>query len=364
LKVAIEAVRKASLVCVSVQSALVKSSEVKGAISKQKEDRSPVTVADFAAQALVVLELLKAFPDCLVVGEEDSKDLKGDGKAAVLRGQVVSHVRSVDGSVSEERVLSAIDHGRHVGGSSGRFWALDPIDGTKGFLRGEQYAVALGLVVDGKVVLGVLGCPNLPMKWSEREVKDHARGVIFAGVKGEGAWSMAMDHPETRVSIKVSDVIDPKAAFYVESVEAGHSDQEDAANIARHLGMGGESLGRSVRMDSQAKYGVLARGDAPIYLRLPTRKDYVEKIWDHAAGTAVVEAAGGRATDIHGKPLDFSLGRELKNNEGVIVTNGHLHDKVLEAVAAVLAAKAKAAQASPAVAPAAAPVAAPAAASS
>jgi 3'(2'), 5'-bisphosphate nucleotidase len=85
-------------------------------------------------------------------------------------------------------------------------------------------------------------------------------------------------------------------------------------------------------MDSQAKYAALARGDAEIYLRLPTRPGYVEKIWDHAAGFLVIEEAGGRVTDIEGKRLDFTCGSRLERNRGVIATNGLLHQRVLEAV--------------------------------
>ena len=84
-------------------------------------------------------------------------------------------------------------------------------------------------------------------------------------------------------------------------------------------------------MDSQAKYGIVARGEAEIYLRMPTRADYREKIWDHAAGALIVEEAGGTVTDIMGRPLDFHHGRELSANRGVIVTNGRCHARVLEA---------------------------------
>ena len=88
-------------------------------------------------------------------------------------------------------------------------------------------------------------------------------------------------------------------------------------------------------MDSQAKYGVVARGEAEIYLRMPTRADYREKIWDHAAGALIVEEAGGTVTDIRGRPLEFHHGRELTANRGVIVTNGRLHARVLKALRAM-----------------------------
>ena len=87
-----------------------------------------------------------------------------------------------------------------------------------------------------------------------------------------------------------------------------------------------------LRMDSQAKYAVVARGEADIYLRLPTRADYREKIWDHAAGALIVTEAGGVVTDISGRPLEFHHGRELASNRGVIVTNGRLHARVIEAL--------------------------------
>ena len=87
-----------------------------------------------------------------------------------------------------------------------------------------------------------------------------------------------------------------------------------------------------MRIDSQAKYAVVARGEADLYLRLPTRVDYSEKIWDHAAGALIVTEAGGAVTDIRGLPLEFNHGVALAANRGVIVSNGRLHDRVIEAI--------------------------------
>jgi len=121
-------------------------------------------------------------------------------------------------------------------------------------------------------------------------------------------------------------------ANFCESVEAAHSSQSDSARVAERLGITADPF----RIDSQCKYGAVSRGDASIYLRLPTRKDYEEKIWDHAAGSIVVSEAGGRVTDVLGRDLDFSQGRTLKDNSGVIVTNGRLHEPVVAAVREVL----------------------------
>jgi 3'(2'), 5'-bisphosphate nucleotidase len=89
------------------------------------------------------------------------------------------------------------------------------------------------------------------------------------------------------------------------------------------------------RIDSQAKYAAVATGNADIYLRLPRPgTDYTERIWDHGAGALVVEAAGGTVTDMHGTPLDFTHGRLLKKNTGIVATNGALHDDVIAALKA------------------------------
>jgi 3'(2'), 5'-bisphosphate nucleotidase len=87
-------------------------------------------------------------------------------------------------------------------------------------------------------------------------------------------------------------------------------------------------------MDSQAKYGAVAAGEAALYLRLPSPKypDYREKIWDHAAGAIVVEEAGGKVTDMYGKPLDFYTAAKMMHNRGVVVSNGAIHHDVLLAL--------------------------------
>ena len=105
---------------------------------------------------------------------------------------------------------------------------------------------------------------------------------------------------------------------HCQGVESSHSAHGDAQRVADHLGIGS----RRIKIDSQAKYTVVARGDAEIYLRLPTRKDYVERIWDHAAGALLVTEAGGKVTDCRGNELDFSCGQGLENNYGIVATNG------------------------------------------
>jgi 3'(2'), 5'-bisphosphate nucleotidase len=82
-------------------------------------------------------------------------------------------------------------------------------------------------------------------------------------------------------------------------------------------------------MDGQTKQVLLAAGAAELLMRIPIEPDYREAIWDHAAGALLVEEAGGRVTDLDGLPLDFTTGRHLLRNTGLIASNGLLHDTVL-----------------------------------
>jgi len=86
------------------------------------------------------------------------------------------------------------------------------------------------------------------------------------------------------------------------------------------------------RMDSQVKYGVLSRGGGELFARLP-RPGYLEWIWDHAAGSVVIQEAGGQVTDVDGNAIDFGLGAKLsKDVRGILASNGgQFHEKLLEA---------------------------------
>ncbi len=316
--IAVAAVREAARLCQAVQAQIAP-----GVI--KKKDRSPVTVADFGSQALVCRMLNEAFPNDPIIAEEDATTLRQADHASIL-DQVVGHVQALRPDAAREAVLDWIDAG-NAQAYSDRFWTLDPIDGTKGFLRGEQYVVALALIVEGHVQVAALACPNLPARLDA----PGAKGGVYAAIRGQGTVSAPLDRRGETVAARVSTLRDAAQARLCESVESGHSSHDDAAAVAQRLGI----TTAPVRLDSQAKYAVVARGDAEIYLRLPTRPGYVEKIWDHAAGSLVVTEAGGIVTDVAGLPLAFRHGSTLRNNRGVVVTNGPLHAAVLAALEAV-----------------------------
>lgn len=316
-----------------------------------KDDKSPVTKGDFGAQALIIQAIASNFPNDQIVAEEESTELRQD---AALRREIWDLVKDIKledeasdkligGPLpSEEAMLDIIDQGKSPGGPTGRVWALDPIDGTKGFLRGGQYAVCLALIEDGDVKVGVIGCPNLPVDDSvpltadigSQQTDDKGKGVLFSSVKGEGSVSRPLTPGGLAPSkpIEMRPVTSISEAVFCEGVEAAHSNQSDNAAVAQRLGI----TSPSVRLDSQAKYCSIARGAGDIYLRLPVRRDYQEKIWDHAAGDLIVREAGGQVTDIYGKRLDFSKGRTLAENSGVVAAPAELQNQVIDAVQAVL----------------------------
>jgi 3'(2'), 5'-bisphosphate nucleotidase len=289
-----------------------------------KGDRSPVTLADLTVQAVVGRRLAERFPSDAFLAEEDSGSLTD---SPAMADKVVSLACSAMPELDLGRIAEALDRGNHPGGPEGRHWVLDPVDGTKGFLRGQQYAIALALVDRGRVVVGALGCPNLPAPGQ----RGNGDGWIFHAARGAGAWASPVEGGDSAQAM-VDSITDPAGAVVCESVEAAHAAHSVQAGIARRLGIAAEPY----RIDSQCKYAVLARGEASIYLRLPRDESYREKVWDHAAGAIVIEEAGGRVSDLDGHPLDFSKGRRLATGRGIIATNGLLHDRVLEACTAEL----------------------------
>jgi len=317
LAFALHAVRQASLLVRQVQWELVSPALTKG-------DRSPVTLADFASQALVSYLLAQSFPGDTLVAEEDAAALR-DPASAVTLAQVVHFVSQFVPGTDAEAVCTWIDRGRGEPGA--RFWTLDPIDGTKGFLRGDQYAIALALVVGGQVEIGVLGCPNLV---DARQPDLSGVGSLVAAARGQGTWTASLTHEGVWLELHVSDQSEPAQARLLRSFESGHTNVDQIGAFARALGVQAAPL----LMDSQAKYALLASGSGELLLRMLSaeKPNYREKIWDQAAGSLVLEEAGGRITDLYGKPLDFTTGRSLSNNRGILASNSVLHAAALLAL--------------------------------
>lgn len=166
-----------------------------------------------------------------------------------------------DGALGTSQILEAINRCNSSGGPTGRHWVLDPVDGTLGFVRGDQYAIALALIEDGKVVLGVLGCPNYPLKkellnylhkhnqtistpsLSTSETQE--KGCVMYARKGTGeAWMQPLirgdkklEWPNSARQIRVSPCVDPALATICEPVERANSNHSFTAGVTQTMGL-------------------------------------------------------------------------------------------------------------------------------
>lgn len=235
---------------------------------KHKAGGEPVTEADLAANTLIVSRLAQEFPGDAVLSEE----LPDDGSRLGSR----------------------------------RVWMVDPIDGTRDFIRGQTgYVVMIGLCLDGRPVLGVVAHPST--------------GAVWSGVVGQAAWR---EQPGgTRTPVQTSPLAEPPGVRIVVS-QSRRSPQIDA--FRRALGVTDEMTVGSVGL----KVALVAQGERDLYL-YPGEQT---KLWDTCGPEAILIAAGGRMSDMDGRPLDYGKA-DLNNRSGVVASNGPLHDHVIRALA-------------------------------
>ena len=215
MEIALKAVKLASKLCAEVQKTLSITDE-----KQDKQDDSPVTIADYGAQSVVAWVLQRELGPPVMVAEESSEALTSpDGRAMLER--ITALVNSIiveedpTAKLSPDDIVRLIDLGGSEGGKTGKHWVLDPIDGTRGFVGMRQYSVCLGLIDEGSVALGVLGCPNLPTGVIEdnaggggamERAGEEGVGQIFAAIKGHGTYcgslSASPSVPMTKVEVE------------------------------------------------------------------------------------------------------------------------------------------------------------------
>lgn len=273
---------------------------------------------------------------------------------------------------------------------------------SKGFLRGRieggQYCIALALLEDGIPVVSILGCPNQPQsssrqhltddkdaygKWSEDEIEEvensdndntnnlfsSKRGCLFVAVRGCGCYEVSISDLEALLfrstnneqdaliwkRLQVTSLDDmrkktPSQATFCLGVERGFSDPKGTVlKIAQILhgkdalvmNDGTQDIKNSFRMDGQGKYGILARGEAEYFLRLP-KPGYIDWVWDVAAGYLILKEAGGTMTDVNGNQIDFSeigvnrLAKLPNSVQGLLGScGGVFHDVLIDAYKSV-----------------------------
>jgi myo-inositol-1(or 4)-monophosphatase len=223
---------------------------------RDKGEDNPLTDADLAADKILETRLRGAYPDFGWLSEETA-----DTPARLEQ----SHV-----------------------------WIVDPLDGTREFTLGiPEFVVSVGLVVDGKAVLGVLYNP----------IKEQ----LFTGIVGVGAWLngnpiRVTEHAELKGSKVVCSRTEMKKGWFDEFMD-----------VLTPVPVGSVAY----------KFGLVAAGEAESTFTPRPRSE-----WDICGGVAIVEAAGGRCSDKTGAPYQFNRPKPLV--DGVAVSNGHVHEAILE----------------------------------
>ncbi|KAE7995562.1 hypothetical protein FH972_000342 [Carpinus fangiana] len=320
LEAAVDVVERACHLCVDVKSSLFSTDDR----IVEKNDQTPVTVADFGVQALVSLELGKLFPSIPLVAEEDSSFLRSNNLEDSVVSAVSDKAGVEDKPWARDDVLKAIDRGAKeaflFGTKPATYWVLDPIDGTRGFLKGSEalYVVGLALVVEGELVLGVMGCPNWRNDFSNEFISEVPKkenlsgsGVIMVAHIGCGTWTKSQTWESLPLSATVSATTD------ADSIKDNHV------------------LLLPTCCGSLCKYLMVASGRASAFILLAKAQKTV-KAWDHAVGMICVHEAGGKVTDWKGGQVDLAADidgrRIIFPSGGVLVTNGNLHDQILEMI--------------------------------
>lgn len=229
------------------------------------QELEEVTAADREANDLIVRTLLTEFPDDGILAEE-SKD--------------------TDRRLEKERV-----------------WLIDPMDGTKNFIRRDgDFAVQIGLALNGEVVAGVVYQPE--------------RDVLYRAARGAGSWIETADRGAERMT--VSNVTDPGEMILASSRSHPSARME---RVRALFGFKNELRRGSVGV----KIGLITEQQADIYLHLsPSTKQ-----WDTCGPQIILEEAGGKLTDLFGQPLRYN-GVRIDNRNGIVATNGAAHEMVIE----------------------------------
>ncbi|MCA0445869.1 MAG: hypothetical protein LCH54_06535 [Bacteroidetes bacterium] len=280
-----------------------------------KPDGSPVTTSDLGVQILINRFLIENYPDDKWISEESDSGLP---ESFLQKVTDLLRESDLEENLTGFNVGQILQNRGNVAGKS--WWMVDPIDGTRGFLRNEQFSVCLARFTNGKPVLGLLICPNLPFP----DLDSTETGAVFYWEKGSEPVQFSYRDFETKNQISVNK---NPTGILLTSVERDHSRMEKVEKISQ-----GAGFGKILSFDSQVKYGLLARGEAEALLRIPGSDSYKEKVWDHAAGLGILEAAGGQVSDVNGLPFIFSGEETLSENFGLLASNGICHFSILQQI--------------------------------
>ncbi len=264
-------------------------------------------MADICAEVVINERLRKAFPNDCIIGEEDETDC-----SEALLASLQQHIPSLTSKQQLESILQS----PQPDASSTRYWAVDPIDGTKGYIRGDQYAVCIALVDGASLysVLAALGCPNL------------MGGVVLIAIRDFGVFRAALGEDFSQLeSISEAENCDSlQKAHFTGAFESAHTKSTELAQLMEAC----SNTLPLLKIDSQCKYALLALGTAQVYYRrhasgkgiVLDAAEYIEAIWDNAPGVLFVEEAGGLVTDFAGNRLTFPPAKHFKVVGGIVAS--------------------------------------------
>lgn len=286
----------------------------------EKEDGTPLTHADIVSQAILLSGMWEHFGEDRIAAEEESHPLP-----EALRGAACQSLKEVGLKNCEDLLEAWIGFRGNPAGR--RTWMIDPIDGTKGFRKGLCYAIAVGLWIEGRPQFGIIAAPAFPLPGRP----DPVSLIAFGGV-GLGSYSVnAADEGSGPERLFVSRRRRHEELRAVASRE--HGDQQLISRFVEKAG-----IRESVRLDSQAKYLLLATDQADVYVRTTSAGYGLGYVWDHCAGQVILEQAGGRVTDFQGSDLDyFGPGYPLLDGvPGLLASNGRCHGELLEIIGSLV----------------------------
>lgn len=297
-----------------------------------KSDASFVTPLDYAVQALIGSRLENEYPRHGLVAEEESSFLQTQPD---LLAQTTAALSPIFSHANEATVLSWVARGTQAPAAE-PFWLLDPIDSTRGLLSGGAYSVQLAGHWDGRMQVAVMGHPRGLLKRTPDWMTESA--LIFVAARNQGSWWTTLDDCETGTAFLKPLHVSSRSlqdAVRLRAPQRNYADQSADDLALRDLVTQELVTTHEIPCGTTVRYPLLAAGEGDLLLRLMLsgRANLHINSWDHAAGSLLVEEAGGRVTDLDGKPLDFTTGRFLSNNRGLVASNGLIHDDALAAIA-------------------------------
>ncbi len=268
-----------------------------------KDDASPVTIADLASQAILLGDIAELAPDERIFAEESTSSITNPEDLNKVQ-EVVEEILSKTISIHE--IKERINYRGNE--KSTTRWYVDPIDGTKGYLKGLFYAVAIARTVGDTLNNSWMAVP------CKKELMPEICGFLFNATKGKGVTKISIKSGKTlSVLPKITHPNDENRLRLVASRAHETVDLPGFVNDQTEVQL--------VSMDSQAKYAALANGVADIYPRKPSRSFGSFFCWDHLPGMLLVQETGGIVTDLTGKLLDWSDGERLINNLGIFAAS-------------------------------------------